>query len=65
MVIGIIPECRSAFFRNSSDFVQIPLSQVPRRDTVGSTRLHGAGALVDRELRYFANCRTDLITKAN
>jgi hypothetical protein len=24
---------------------QIPLSQVPRRDTVGSTRLHGAGAL--------------------
>jgi hypothetical protein len=29
------------------------LSQVPRRDTVGSTRLHGAGALVDRELRFF------------
>jgi hypothetical protein len=28
---------------------------VPRRDTVGSTRLHGAGALVDRELRFIAN----------
>jgi hypothetical protein len=43
---------RPASVANASDFVQIPLSQVPRRDTVGSTRLHGAGALVDRELRF-------------
>ena|SRR5215469_1579917 len=30
---------------NDSGFVQIPLSQVPRRDSAVSTRLHGAGAL--------------------
>ena len=35
-------------------FVQIPLSQVPRRETVGSARTLGAGALVDRALRFIA-----------
>ena len=40
---------------NASDFVQIPLSQVPRRETLGSTRTLGAGALVDRALRFFNN----------
>jgi len=46
---------RPASAANASGFVQIPLSQVPRRDTVGSTRLHGAGALVDRKLRFRFN----------
>jgi transposase len=40
----------SASAANASGFVQIPLSQVPRRDTLGSTRVLGAGALVDRAL---------------
>jgi hypothetical protein len=31
------------------------LSQVPRRETLGSTRGLGAGTLVDRVLRFFAN----------
>ena len=31
------------------------LSQVPRRETLGSTRVLGAGALVDRALRFIAN----------
>jgi hypothetical protein len=38
--------------RRPSGFVQISLSQVPRRDTLRSTRKLGAGALVDRDLRY-------------
>jgi hypothetical protein len=29
----------------------------PRRDTVGSTRLHCAGALVDRNLRFISSHR--------
>jgi len=35
--------------------VQIPLSQVPRRNTLGPTEQLGAGALVDRVLRFIAN----------
>jgi hypothetical protein len=41
--------------RRASGFVQIPLSQVRRRATVGSTWRFGAGALVDRVLRFFGN----------
>jgi hypothetical protein len=40
----------SAFAATASDFVQIPLSQVPRRETFRSTRTFVAGALVDRVL---------------
>jgi hypothetical protein len=36
--------------RRVSGFVQIPLSQVPRRDALGSTPMSRAGALVDRVL---------------
>src|ERR1700733_3528070 len=43
--------------RRASGFVQIFLSQVPRRETLGSPRKLTAGALVDRKLRFFANCR--------
>jgi hypothetical protein len=32
------------------------LSQVPRRETLGSTRKLTAGALVDRVLRFFSTC---------
>jgi len=39
---------------NASDFVQIPLSQVPRRNTFRSTPTLRAGALVDRVLRFIA-----------
>jgi hypothetical protein len=38
---------------NASGFIHIPLSQVPRRETLGSTRTLGAGALVDRRLRFY------------
>ncbi len=38
----------SASAANTSGFVQIPLSQVPRRVTFASTRVLGAGALVDQ-----------------
>jgi hypothetical protein len=41
--------------RRASGFVQIPLSQVPRRETLGSTQKFGAGALVDRVLRFIVN----------
>ena len=41
--------------RRVSGFVQIPLSQVPRRDALGSTPISRAGALVDRVLRFFAS----------
>jgi hypothetical protein len=43
---------RPASAANASGFVQIPLSQVPRRETLGSTRVLGAGALVDGVLRF-------------
>src|SRR5580700_6234803 len=43
--------------RRASGFVQIFLSQVPRRDTLGSTRKLTAGALVDRKLRFVNSCR--------
>ena len=39
----------------ASAFVQIPLSQVPRRDTSGLMRMFGVGALVDRVLGFFTN----------
>jgi hypothetical protein len=42
----------------ASDFPQITLSQVPRREALGFTRLLGAGALVDRVLRYFNSNRS-------
>jgi hypothetical protein len=42
----------SASAANTSDFVQIPLSQVPRRETFRSTRTLVAGALVDGVLRF-------------
>src|SRR5260370_37039169 len=35
---------------NASGFIQIPLSQVPRREALGSTRTLGSAALVDRVL---------------
>ena len=38
--------------QNASGFLQILLSQAPRRETIGSTGLPGAGALVDRILRF-------------
>jgi len=44
--------CSSASAANARDFVQIPLSQVPRRKTLGPARQLGAGALVDRVLRF-------------
>jgi hypothetical protein len=44
---------------NASGFIQIPLSQVPRREALGSTRTLGAGALVDRALRFIANWPTE------
>ena len=43
--------------RRASGFVQIFLSQVPRRETLGSPRKLTAGALVDRKLRFNANFR--------
>jgi hypothetical protein len=49
----------------ASDFPQITLSQVRRREALGFTRLLGAGALVDRVLRFFTNhlhlCQLDAI----
>jgi hypothetical protein len=45
----------SASAANASDFLQIPLSQVPRRETFRSTQTLGAGALVDRVLRFNVN----------
>jgi hypothetical protein len=50
---------RPASAANASDFVQIPLSQVPRRETLGSTRTLGAGALVDRALRFYVSYRAE------
>jgi hypothetical protein len=41
--------------RRASGFVQIFLSQVPRRETLGSPPKLTAGALVDRKLRFYAN----------
>jgi hypothetical protein len=49
-----VPRTRGSV-RRASGFIQIPLSQVPRREALGSTRTLGAGALVDRELRFIAN----------
>jgi hypothetical protein len=40
---------------NASGLIQIPLSQVPRREALGSTRTLGIGALVDRVLRFIVN----------
>jgi len=39
---------------------QILLSQVPRRETLGSPRKLTAGALVDRNLRFHANHKLSL-----
>jgi hypothetical protein len=47
-----VPVRMQKAFRVRCDFVQIPLSQVPRRETLGSTQKFGAGALVDRVLRF-------------
>jgi hypothetical protein len=49
--IGWLPRVRRV-----SGFVQIRLSQVPRRDVLGSTPISRAGALVDRVLRFNVNC---------
>jgi len=43
---------QNAYVRRASGFVQIPLSQVPQRETLGSAQTFGAGALVDRVLRF-------------
>jgi hypothetical protein len=42
---------------------QLPLSQVPRREALGSTRTLGAGALVDRELRFEASMLRQLFLR--
>jgi hypothetical protein len=41
--------------QNASGFIQIPLSQVPQREALGSTRTLGAVAPVDGELGFFNN----------
>jgi len=44
---------------NASDFVQVPLSQEPRREALRSTPTLGAGAPVDRALRVESrNCES-------
>jgi hypothetical protein len=46
--------------RRARGFVQIPLSQVPRRETLVATQKFGAGALVDRVLRFTAKPWADV-----
>jgi hypothetical protein len=41
------------------------LSQVPRRETFGSTRRLSAGALVDRALRFIAKCAAVAVIRAS
>ena len=50
------PTRRSAGDRRP-DADQILLSQVPRRETLGSPQKLTAGALVDRKLRFCDNCQ--------
>jgi hypothetical protein len=48
---------KTASAANASGFMQIPLSQVPWREALGSTPTLGAGALVGRALRFIVDNR--------